>query len=98
MSHTKIGMYSLLNYTYWQWFCNSNANRAIASGFEDMHSIIQAGAFQVCFIHEHESVTRQQATISICNTSRNKGPDYQHCFSGIFWILEFDIRLERTVW
>lgn len=45
-------------FTYWQWFGNSNADRAIVSGLQDVHSIIQAGAFQVGFINEHESVTR----------------------------------------
>ncbi len=45
-------------FTYRQRLGNSNADRAIASGLQDVHSIIQAGAFQVGFINEHEPVTR----------------------------------------
>lgn len=43
--------------TYRQWFGDSNAYRAIASGLQNMHSIIQAGALQVSVIDKHESVT-----------------------------------------
>lgn len=44
--------------TYRQRFGDSNADGAIASGLQNMHSIIQTGTFQVSFINEHESVTR----------------------------------------
>lgn len=40
-----------------QWFGNSDADRAIAGGLQNVHGIIQAGALQLSFIHEHESVT-----------------------------------------
>lgn len=84
-------------FTYRQWFGNTNPNSAIAGGLQNVYSIIQAGAFQVSFINKHESVTRQQATILICYTSRHQGPDYQNCFRGILWILKSNIQVGRIV-
>lgn len=76
--------------TYWQWFGYSDVDRAVAGGLQDVHGIIQAGALQVSFINEHESVTGEQATILIRHTSRHQGPDYQNGLSSVFWILELD--------
>lgn len=49
---------SVITFTYRQRFGHTNADRAIASGLQNMNSIIQAGAFQVSFINKHEAVTR----------------------------------------
>lgn len=76
--------------TYWQRFGYSDVDGAVAGGLQDVHGIIQAGALQVSFINEHESVTGEQATISIRHTSRHQGADYQNGLSGVFWILELD--------
>lgn len=60
---------------------------AVAGGLEDVHGIIQAGSLQVRLVNEHESVTGQQATISVGHTSGHQGPDDQHRLSGVLWIL-----------
>lgn len=73
--------------TYRQWFGHSDVDGAVTGGLEDVHGIIQAGSLQVSLVNEHESVTGQQATISVGHTSGHQGPDDQHCLSGVLWIL-----------
>lgn len=58
LTDIKSNTTNLIIFTYWQGFGNTDVDRAIAGGLEDVHSIIQTGAFQVSFINKHESVTR----------------------------------------
>lgn len=75
--------------TYRQWFGHSDVDGAVAGGFEDVHGIIQAGSLQVRLVNEHESVTRQQATISVGHAPWHQGANDQHGFRGVFRVLPF---------
>lgn len=76
--------------TYRQWFGHSDVDGAVAGGLEDVHGIVQAGSLQVSLVNEHESVTGQQAAITVGHTSGHQGPDDQHRLSGVLWILSLD--------
>lgn len=79
--------------TYWQGFGNTDANWTVVCRLQDVNGVIQAGAFKVSLIDEHQSVTRKKTTVSICDASRHQRPNDQDGFGCIFWILESSITL-----